>query len=180
MLADERAWEGAVLSTRNARQLYESAIVVNNLGNVGCASSLMVLSSEESAKAMSIGLHISTPKSESDIKRIFASHKYKHDNAAHFSSMFHLLIGLTHEPEKGKPRHGECGILNTLEEWRIKADSIKKNGFYVDYVNEEWLSPLYMAPEVFEKMKFQAETLLSVAEGFFLVGTLNELQKNKG
>ncbi|MES9989635.1 MAG: AbiV family abortive infection protein [Candidatus Thiodiazotropha endolucinida] len=177
--SDEEMWEGAVLSTKNASDLFESAVYIFDQGKLGCASSLMVLSTEESAKAISIGFSISPSHNNFPISKIFMSHKQKHNHAAHVSSVIHMIIGLLREPEEGKPLHGVCGILAEIEEWRKEANRIKQKGFYVDNQNDKWISPSQIDVDVYKKTKFQAETLLSIAEGFFIKGSLNEIQSYK-
>lgn len=177
MLNDaNEAWTGAVLSTKNARVLYESARSIYKKGNIGCACALMVLSAEEGSKALAIGQHITTPLSPERVIKLFRSHDLKHEGAANVSSIVHMALGvLRGRYKKGAPVHGECGILEEIAKWRAGADSLKKKGFYVDYVNGAWISPTAVSDSDFEMSKFQAETLLTLAEGFFLKGTLEEL-----
>jgi len=56
--SEQDCWDGAVLATKNARHFYENAAAIHSMGNIGCASALMVLSAEESSKALAGGLHI--------------------------------------------------------------------------------------------------------------------------
>lgn len=161
--------EGAILASTNCRSLYEAALAVAKIGNYGCASSLMILSAEEGAKSITLGLDNNWAKEDS-VENLFRSHKQKHQQAAYYASMLHGLMGLVLEPETGKPRHGECGIIETIAAWKASAEETKKLGFYVDFQNREWLSPAQATEERYAIAKYQAESLLAVSEGLFGTG----------
>jgi hypothetical protein len=84
-----------------------------------------------------------------------------------------------HEPAEGQSRHGEWGVLDHIEAWKLKADSLKKRGFYVDYNNGEWQSPDSITEDEYKQSLFIANTLLIMAEGFFLKGTFDEIKSHR-
>lgn len=173
----EDAWAGAVLSTENARDLYESARILREHGNIGCASALLVLCAEEATKAIGIGQHVGNPLPPENLKLLFRNHVFKHDRGAHASSVVHQFLGLSQKNHSdGGTLHGECGVLENIAGWRNAADGLKKRGFYVDHVNGEWSSPSQITDEEYSGALYIAETLLALAEGFFIKGTLDELQ----
>lgn len=84
--------QGAQLALENAKKLFESAELIAEKENYGLAISLLVLSAEEAAKAMSTfmqGLH---PDGKTDdFEKVFNDHKYKLANireAVLFSRVF--------------------------------------------------------------------------------------------
>ena len=128
---------------------------------------------------MGIGQHITNPLPPKNLRQLFRTHVFKHQGGAHASAIAHLLVGMLRNQVPDKtPAHRECGVIEQIEKWRINADNLKKRGFYVDYTGEKWHSPDQLTQEEYEGARFVAETLLTMSEGFFLQGTLDELKSH--
>jgi AbiV family abortive infection protein len=171
--SDQDCWNGAVLVTQNSRRLYNNAIAIYSKEDVGCSSALMVLSAEESSKALAVGLHIVRPASKEALKPFFRNHRHKHEHASYISSLLQNL------PEGQQAITIGLGFLDFTNAWKSSADAIKKNGFYVDYDGERWLTPQSITDKEYQAMKAQAEILLSIAEMFFINGELQELVSSR-
>lgn len=66
-------------------------------------------------------------------------------------------------------------MVESIEAWRKTADEQKKLGLYVDFENGKWLTPASVKEKDTEMSEFVAATLLTMAEGYFLKGSLEEL-----
>ncbi|MHB1301401.1 MAG: AbiV family abortive infection protein [Burkholderiales bacterium] len=167
--SDQDCWNGAILATKNARRLYNNAIAIYSEEDLGCSSALMVLSAEESSKALAVGLHIVRRVSNKYLKPFFSNHKHKHKHAVYISSLLQKLA----EGQPAIPNGLE--FLNFTEAWKSSANAIKQKGFYVGYVEGNWLTPESISNKEYLAMKVQAEILLTFAKSFFIQGTLQEL-----
>ena len=166
-------WNGAVHCTKNARVLFDAAEALRIKEQVGCAAALLVLSAEESSKAIGLGQHITSPLPAKNLQQLFRKHIVKHHGAA---TVAHVLLAILRLHPTRKPlAPGEGGLYDHIEHWRKNADTLKKRGFYVDYVEGQWVHPGEIVGADYDEAKVVAHTILTVAEGFFKIGTLEEL-----
>ena len=142
------ASQGAKLSYENANQLFKATGHLNRQGLHGPANALCVLAFEEAAKAVSL---IYTAEGVSDAKwllTMFREHRTKHKLAANVASLIARRIGREGVPIALK-RETISGskISAMIESWSLQADELKKRGFYVDFVDGNWLTPSQVTEE---------------------------------
>ncbi len=155
---------GVQLTHLNARELYKSALLLKEAGQYGCASSLMVLSAEECVKAINIGLNLNRKEWGFDLNKVFKDHGYKHSEAARILSLTHWIQVLCTDTGEHKCDIDTCPIQKSFREWEIIANNVKKNGFYVDYKEGNWITPNMIDEEIFEKLRIQTDWLLSIVD----------------
>lgn len=202
-LTNGQVIEGANLSIKNAQELYSVAEGLGKDGSYGLASSLMVLSAEESIKAFGmLGRGVYEKKWGSDLKKFFRSHKHKHDNAGFFLVMCNFMEEIIQEiediendpnitPEECKAviiKKFQASILEKLKNsdekfisivnWQVSADDIKKQGFYVDFSNEKWNSPNSVTENTYIQYRDIALNLLRKMQHGIENVSIEELEKS--
>ena len=203
-LKDEEKWEGARLSALNGIRLFRSAEAIAGIGQFGAASSLMVLSAEESAKALSLATSVLRDGPMGDVKKVFRNHTYKHNTAAFYLLLpsiadkipIHLKaiekdpeIPIENHPKELMKRTSrdiakalDSGVndLKAVIEWQKKANFYKKSGFYVDYQQGKWLTPEDISEEDFNSLKLRAIRLIQIMEVLVADNSIDRFKKTKG
>lgn len=99
-LSNDQIWNGAHLSLENAQDLYEIAEDLGKRGIYGAATSLMILSTEESSKCFGLlSYGINRVADNSSLRKYFRDHKHKHSSAMLFSLMSLLMEEMKEEIE---------------------------------------------------------------------------------
>lgn len=160
--------QGGLLSARNARSLYQAARTLAGTERYGLACSLLVLSAEESIKAidraaLSIGLDWD-PNAD---KRDKTKHGYRHQIARALIAVasYTRAMGVTEIPVGGYSRlladlakrfMGDINCRSLPDEvselwsWWDRANALKMQGFYVDESGDAWKSPESVSRIVYE------------------------------
>jgi len=148
----------------NANIHFDSAKILAKQKYFGLAISHLILASEEAIKAIFFLRKKLFPDQEVDISGIFSSHKMKHETAIEIADLvknFQVDLRKTMiEDLKNRPDvdmkvklliEKENELVNnkfnelTAEKilnWWNQADNLKQKGFYVDYINNCWTSPV--------------------------------------
>ena len=141
-LTTDQADIGARLACENAWTLVESAALLGKQGKLGVAAALCVLSCEESSKAIALIHRASGHNDPEFLREVFRNHAIKHEIGYESiipvrDALVKLGVSVEFDPE-----HKIGGkIQEWLESWRIRADKIKQEGFYVDFQQGKWLTP---------------------------------------
>lgn len=183
------AWRGAILCTENARRLFDGARLLAERELYGQAASLMVLSAEESAKAVGmISFSIQPSEMKSRLKRYFRDHSFKHDSAGTFiaftsfmNEIMNEIVDIEQDPAISEAdytkellgrmarrleRHLSDGDdpFQDVKAWQREADLVKQRGFYVDFREGAWRSPADLGVETYKVMWKKAAYLLRMLE----------------
>ena len=163
----------------NANDLLKVSDLAAGNGKFGCATSLIILGAEEYSKAIIVLLHahgINIFKINEAVK-VFRDHKAKHEVASAFE-LLNLLAPIINIIEalsviNFKKPHGLLLIIPKLLteisggaaeskkvftnlDWWERADQIKQNGFYVNYIDE------LINPKDLDKKQYdEAKTVVS-------------------
>ena len=158
---------GASLACENANRLFIASAHLKREGFVGAAAALCVLAFEEAAKAISLVYRSQGLASTDWIKAYFTDHKVKHElgaNVASFSTSLLSKIGF--EITLNDTIVNSVEMSNRIEIWRQQADSIKKQGFYIDYQCGKWVTPDQITEELFESGIIACGIAIASATGF--------------
>jgi len=192
-------WDGVKLTYENSMVLLQGAADASHRNNYGLASSLTVLSAEESSKALGILSQLLGIDKDVKLKQYFKNHKHKHKAGLVFlgTMMFSNLlmsevsaiednIGI---PDDRKVSHflervnyvckaeinGERDNFAKVALWSENADSLKQQGFYVDYANNKWSPPSEISIETYEVQLEYAEALLKLLKSIIRFDTYENL-----
>ncbi len=146
-------FEGAKLCVRNAANLYEKAISIEDENNYGTSNSLLILSIEEAIKSVLLMAKSLNLEILFDIEPVLRNHLKKHEQDREFFTVL-LAIKTMLLPFSKKPpirKFFEIIIeLNSLfsknekerfSKWWENANIKKNQGLYVDLKDGEWISP---------------------------------------
>lgn len=183
------AWRGVVLCTENARRLFDGARLLAERELYGQAASLMVLSAEESAKAVGmISFSIQPAELKLSLKPYFRDHSFKHGLAGYFiaftsfmDDMMNRIVDIEQDPAVSEADYTKellGRMTSRLEEhlsdgddpfqdvkaWQREADSVKQRGFYVDFQEGAWRSPDDLGVDTYKVMWKKAADLLRMLE----------------
>ncbi len=188
-------WNGFSKCYKNAEELYKSAKTLYKKKLYGSACSLMVLSTEESAKACCLfEIFISGDQKGQDLKKCFRQHKHKH-NIIYNTLFWHGLMEVFYKHmssvkedrkiDKDDYRKESLSrICDTLKDWtenkendpslenskwKKLADDIKKKGFYVDYENDTWLTPQDLNKDDYLFTENRAKKMINMLKQFYVV-----------
>ena len=223
-LTDDQIWEGAQLSIDNSEQIYQAAVQIAERGNYGAASSLMILSTEESAKFFGlISKGIADLDDRDDLKKYFTNHQYKHSSALVFFTILRIMDevkaevdsidsalvfftilrimdevkaevdSIENDPDIPSVRYAEelfkhfmrkikiqgeerKDYFSNLVEWKKTADSVKKKGFYVDWLGGSWHSPKDISQQQYQAVEEKAKYMLRMMKHISENSSLKELQ----
>lgn len=170
-------WIGAKLSAENSGDILMVSRLAFDAGKYGAATSLAVLSSEESAKAFGLAMHALAPGANlRPLNRYFKSHKEKHGAAAALTlssratQMAHeFLHEITDDPSIPEEKRREIALsrmikatneavasddppriiqeMKDIDAWHQSAESDKQAGFYVANNEGYWYSPAFISME---------------------------------
>ena len=198
-LSDNEKWEGAKLSAQNGINLFKSAEAIASIGQYGHASALMVLSSEEIAKALSLSTSVLGEGPLGKTKKVFRDHAYKHNAGAFYllltyvadKAPIHLKdieqdsnISIKNHPKELMKRMKQ-EIAKVIDDsrgiidWQKKADMYKKNGFYVDYYKGKWKTPDDILEEDFNSLRIRAIRLIQIMDILIADNSLESYKKTK-
>lgn len=161
----------------NAKSLMEIANSAMNLNNFGVATSLCILSAEESIKAIFILQQSKNPNSKvSDFDKIFRNHRIKHEYLEEFikeidrfriESLNSYHSYLPDRKSKRSFARKNPKFQETIDwsekhykslpemldmfDWLKKANDEKNKGLYVDIKNNEWQFPKNTNISLFNK-----------------------------
>lgn len=158
MIPRSRASEGARHAYMNAKSLYKAATRIKAQELQGLATSLYILSCEESAKVISLAKHSEGTEDLETLKQVFHRHKIKHEIACDLSTM---LLGLL--IASGRHKEG-CSVSDGISNWVSRADGVKQRGLYVDFADDEWKLPSETSIEDRAFAKFICQTMLAMAK----------------
>lgn len=180
-ISTDKAWYGAKLCINNAQELFTAADKLGKDSMFGLATSLLVLSSEESAKAFGLLINVNFDQNSSiELQKYFKSHKHKQDIASLFLALLSMteelfeainledsylqennikLINELKEKVIKSQTDSENG-LNLIVEWQSSADNIKKRGFYIDYTDDGWQTPKDISEDTYVRYRDIALKLL--------------------
>lgn len=164
-LSEEKLIEGLKLSYENSENLFKAAEELAAKNFTSIAISLVILSAEEALKTLIfiIGINKKEFANEFDVQKLFSSHCYKHDL---LEDLFEIFIQIQYKvAEILQSFINELEIENeTIKDWKKTfndnykrrtitlnsddiiswwecANDLKIKGFYLDYRNNEWISP---------------------------------------
>lgn len=195
-------WDGVETTYKNSQVLLCGARDASLRNSYGLASSLAVLSAEESVKALGIVSQCLTfDKEVIKLKKYFRSHSHKHKAGLIFIGTIMFSNYLMSEvdiiesdeniPNEEKMEHFLEKAKNLTEKdvsveldtftkalsWSKSADSVKQEGLYVDYKNGKWISPSQVSHETYEVQIEFSETLLRLLSGIVELGSYEEALK---
>ncbi len=176
----------------NADSKFNDAITLSNSGSFGSATSHLIISLEETMKAVVLYLDGNGFEFRSrvrGIKNLFENHQLRYFLAI-ILSVFNIFIQdfmvfikrirkdhkeiLKLKPDdknvqKQLMSYVQEKIKNIIGEiaWFSKADLYRQDGFYVDYVDEV-KTPLSVNEEEFSQVKIRVENLRKIASEFLL------------
>jgi len=187
-------WEGTSLCCKNATALLSVSKEAAKQHLYGSATSLAILSAEESAKGLGLMIQgISTNPKDISIKKYFYDHKHKHNAGAAIMMGMKLMDIITSEissieekslkdTDKGsilvsrlidvaeQELSGERKTFYDLDQWRSNADTAKKDGFYVSLKNNKWVSPNDISEDIFVTYKRRANDMLHICTEIHTMG----------
>ncbi len=158
MVPRSKSREGALYAYRNAQHLYKVASRMRAPSSAGLATSLFILSSEESAKSVALFKHAEGIEDADVLPKVFRRHSAKHEITTNVSTVLHGLLTTTGHHAVG------CNLLDHLATWPSRADEIKQRGLYVDYSEGEWKFPHDISLEDHALAKLVCKTLLATAK----------------
>jgi hypothetical protein len=167
----ERAWEGLRLALENSHRHLICADALAGIGQLGVATSHLVLAAEETVKgAVYWAIRMNAPIPERDVRELLSNHNVRHELADQmivldlvFGGSIEALMpfqpsdfpsdaefrkarmaAFKHHAEALKERftsNSPDDLLLRGREWWPVASQQKNRGFYVDYVAGRWASP---------------------------------------
>jgi len=165
-LPNDELLQGAQLCFINSQNLFESAETLRQAGKFGTAVSLLVLATEECIKGMNLtSLTLIDDMEERNIlKDVFVNrnlHTARHKLASGFVASGEFLLPLIKDkiiPEQklnafcfsiirsvledlSKVEKAIQQAQDKLNEWFGKANTLKNNGLYVDFLKDEQNAP---------------------------------------
>jgi AbiV family abortive infection protein len=197
LIPNDKAREGALLAATNARRLLTFAMAGAHASHFGPACSLCVLACEEAAKAVAL-LHVAASHKPAGIalSKVFSHHGTKHD-ISEVTTLFLHLVELMHmvrievqsEIDHGVIQENRIGsrwvarVIETLRRiianpndeslrfitWYRSANELKKNGFYLDWMDGDWKDPKSATSEQFAEYRGYADWFVRATEEVMLV-----------
>lgn len=161
--------KGSNYALENSSNLVESAEELAKIGHYGISNSLLILGIEEAIKSYVLYLYsVYGIKDKKLLCDVFSKHKTKHDVLGFIEFMSELMkifmdtIDEYRQIEnEGALKTEQCGseclkmITSKLQaltvepssnitdiiSWYKTANNKKNQGFYVDYINQNWITP---------------------------------------
>lgn len=174
---------GADLALTNSKDLFASAeLILGN--NIGHATSLLILSSEEAAKAIVLFAESNNMRIDPDgVKPYLSKHKIKHellllliftsewlsikedDAIKAFASMkdtnVEEFMGLFVDGANTVSDAGSVQYKNARD-WLRTANNVKNSGLYVDFIDGSWVTPKKISKEFYNRSKTVVENLIKI------------------
>ena len=181
--------QGCKYCFKNADHLFESALILEKQTKYGPATSLMILAVEEAIKGFAIyNKFIKAEKF--NVKLFFTNHTHKHGVIGAGHKLFkHKIIEASkirkefeqymHENpnadiketqqlamrlyylRKKEAIQKECKETEDAEKrWWQDQNQMKMEGFYVDFKDEQWRSPLEINKHTFNETKKRVEIVI--------------------
>jgi len=201
-ISQETLWEGILLGDSTAKQLWEVGSHAAKDGKYGIATSLMILSAEESIKAMGLLAHALTGKPDDDFVRpLFSSHRAKHNAAKAIMfivRIMEVMVENIHEvqedqaiPEEKKPSvffermakrandnvNGSAKDFHDLQFWQHTANELKNRGFYVDWCQGKWRTPASIDEATYQDSQKRAEKFIQVMQAIIDQGGIAQIRE---
>lgn len=194
-------WDGANFAARNASDLLESSELISVTGRYGVATSLAILSTEESMKAVTFAsLALQDATSSNPYKKMLSDHKKKHASVAIALSLAKIFEVTKHiieeiESDSSIPRESrvaelvnrstayskellkDSSSLARLRDWQDSADHIKKAGFYVDEVAGRWTCPFKISESEWQSKSAVAREMKACIDLVLSFPDLEKLRK---
>jgi len=154
----ETAIKGFILLSENANDHFDTAKSLAKKGKYGLAVSHLVLSAEESIKAMYFAMQFfDTDIDNITLKELFSAHKAKHRKIQIGNKIIkEIITEFLDEVSKGdkdiKEDFKEIKTSIKASNYKIfnEANNIKNKGFYVDYINNNFFSPNQIKEEEYK------------------------------
>lgn len=201
-LSEGMLWEGMSLALISAKDHFEVGERAAVNCKYGIATSLMILSAEESTKSMGLlGYALTEKYDDRFIKPLFTSHRAKHDAAKAVMAMIRFME-ITAEtihsvqsdptiPETQKPAvfvermtkrakenvDGNKDDFGDLAFWQHAANELKNRGFYVDWCDGKWQSPGSMDEATYQDVRTRAESLIKVMNALIEQGGIAQVRE---
>lgn len=168
--------KGVKLSKENSDKLYNSAQILANNNNHGHAIPLLILSAEEIIKSLALCLEVFL-EHKSEVKKIIKDSSAKAIDSYLFNHLdkHKLAIAIIADLKAISPfvrlvailpfeftkkvtsffliTQEESSQIESVVNHLSEFNGLKNRGFYVDYKNDDWLSPLTLNEIDFENCK---------------------------
>jgi AbiV family abortive infection protein len=189
----------------NSNRLFRSAEAVSKKGFYGIANSLLILSAEEGIKAILFSLKFTQPEKKYKVEHIFSDHVKKHNfSKGIFGTWKHASIAVDEikadlkkefpklrkfPPELLKQRYDskvsafssaeDISHEKTDKKWWNMANQMKNKGFYVDYINGDWVLPTVSKAEYRKSYMYVVRLVLPLLEFNDEINKQGKKQKKK-
>ncbi len=174
----------------NADTKYNEAMVLSKIGSFGSATSLLIISMEETMKALVLyldGNGFEFRKRVKGIKSLFENHQLRYFLAIALSVLNIVTKDFIEFTIKVKKDPGKIWEINLKDEsfqqklidyfkitinsilveikWFSNSDTYRQDGFYVDYIGE-LKTPLSVKDEYFMQIKLRVDNLRKISTDF--------------
>lgn len=179
---------GSNLAFDNGEQLMKSAKLISLEVSYGTANSLFILALEEFIKSFVLYFYALTGiDSGKLLGEVFSKHKSKHDVwyliktlDVLIKTFINAIVDVKEFELQKKVKTEDCGSLllnkinlvfkqwalvasdplDEITDWVNKANSNKNAGFYVDYQDNDWLTPLSISKEEYLQTQEHTENFI--------------------
>lgn len=187
-LPKESLLAGAKHCLKNAEMHFDSAKRIAEAGHYPIANSLLILAAEEAVKGYVLTAGFFSVPLPFKISPIFWSHTSKHTQAEDIEAMVVVSYAISQafaDPKKGWANQLVQAVisgvaltmtLGAMKSERVKwwrdANEMKNRGFYVDFVNGDWIAEGRISQDDYKKT---VETVEPFLGGVRHIMSLNEL-----
>jgi AbiV family abortive infection protein len=148
----------AVACLENSENLYSSALILRNNNILNTSTSLLVLSLEESIKALVLLLEFKGYSIRNEYKKEFKGFMINHLSKHELSELFWISISMLQILLKGEIKNEKDfdeynEYSNEISKLINSLDEIKNRGLYVGFLDGSIFSPLDFDLETYDKVE---------------------------